>query len=131
MQSAPAHEAMYLHGILHRIEGDYDNARAWYANVADSDVYRQTWEGDLEGGSRLIDDVEVLRKGRPAEKHAVDTEALGHRSIAEITHVLSFCETKLGTGKLLDAREAWTGTGEQHKKMASDMIVGGEGWREF
>jgi hypothetical protein len=28
IQAAPQHEAMFLHGILHRIEGDYDNARA-------------------------------------------------------------------------------------------------------
>lgn len=25
---------MWLHGILHRMEGDYDNARTWYADVA-------------------------------------------------------------------------------------------------
>ncbi|EXJ80299.1 hypothetical protein A1O1_08441 [Capronia coronata CBS 617.96] len=29
MQAPPAWEAMYLHGILHRVEGDVDNARAW------------------------------------------------------------------------------------------------------
>lgn len=29
MQAPPAFEGMFLHGILHRVEGDYDNARAW------------------------------------------------------------------------------------------------------
>ena len=29
MQAEPAFEGMFLHGILHRVEGDYDNARAW------------------------------------------------------------------------------------------------------
>ncbi|KAI4246445.1 MAG: hypothetical protein LQ352_006388, partial [Teloschistes flavicans] len=46
MQSPPAYEGMFLHGILHRIEGDYDNARAWYSNVADSDVFKFTWDGE-------------------------------------------------------------------------------------
>ena len=29
MQAEPAFEGMYLHGILHRVEGDYENAKAW------------------------------------------------------------------------------------------------------
>jgi hypothetical protein len=29
MQAAPQYESMMLHGILHRIEGDHENARAW------------------------------------------------------------------------------------------------------
>ncbi|KAL8745317.1 MAG: hypothetical protein Q9184_007892, partial [Pyrenodesmia sp. 2 TL-2023] len=43
MQSPPAYEGMYLHGILHRIEGDYDNARAWYGNVEASEVFGFVW----------------------------------------------------------------------------------------
>ena len=39
MQAAPQHEAMFLHSILYRIEGDYDNARAWYGDVKDSVVF--------------------------------------------------------------------------------------------
>ena len=31
MQADPAFEGMFLHGILQRVEGDYDNARAWGA----------------------------------------------------------------------------------------------------
>ena len=40
METAPAYEAMYLHGILHRIEGDYENARAWYKDSRSSDVFQ-------------------------------------------------------------------------------------------
>jgi hypothetical protein len=43
MQAARQHEAMFLQGILHRIEGDYDNARAWYGDVKDSAVSHDVW----------------------------------------------------------------------------------------
>ncbi|KAF2221422.1 hypothetical protein BDZ85DRAFT_16647 [Elsinoe ampelina] len=39
MQAAPQHEGMYIHGLLHRIEGDYDNSRAWYADVCTTDAF--------------------------------------------------------------------------------------------
>ncbi|KAL8696457.1 MAG: hypothetical protein Q9201_007645, partial [Fulgogasparrea decipioides] len=66
MQSPPAYEGMFLHGILHRVEGDYDNARAWYSNVSDSEVFRYVWreeeEGGKEGAMKFLDAVEGLRK---------------------------------------------------------------------
>lgn len=43
MQGPPAWEAMYAHGILHRVEGDVDNARAWYSEVKDSDCFEVVW----------------------------------------------------------------------------------------
>ncbi|KAJ9612172.1 hypothetical protein H2200_003769 [Cladophialophora chaetospira] len=50
MQAAPASEAMYLHGLLHRIEGDLDNCRAWYGDVKDTEAFRWVWGGmDAEG----------------------------------------------------------------------------------
>ena len=33
MQAPPAVEGMLLHAMLHRVEGDYDNARAWLGDV--------------------------------------------------------------------------------------------------
>ncbi|KAF1844653.1 uncharacterized protein K460DRAFT_376305 [Cucurbitaria berberidis CBS 394.84] len=36
MQAPPAVEGMLLHGILHRAEGDFDNARAWIGDVGDA-----------------------------------------------------------------------------------------------
>jgi hypothetical protein len=50
MQAPPAHEAMFLHGILHRVEGDVANARAWYADVRASDVFEAVWGEDGGGG---------------------------------------------------------------------------------
>ena len=145
MQAPPAHEAMYLHGILHRVEGDYDNARAWYGNVEDSEVFKTVWADAAgtagiagkagEGGAwRLIDDVERLRKGSKVDKERINTEALGRRSLAEIRGVVAFCERKFGTGRVEDAREVWVlgeEGGEKEKTKMQEMVVGGEGWREF
>lgn len=61
MQAAPAYEAMYLHGILHRIEGDLDNARAWYGDVQDSEVFRAVWSGMGSG----VDDLGAFPITRP------------------------------------------------------------------
>lgn len=44
MQSLPAQEGMFLHGVLHRIEGDYPNARAWYSDVSDTEVMESVGE---------------------------------------------------------------------------------------
>ena len=131
MQSEPAYEAMYLHGILHRIEGDYDNARAWYGDVQDSDVFRNTWPDGIERAWKLIDDVEMARKGSREDKQGLDMEELGKRSLSEIKRVVEFCEKKFGTGLMEDARDAWVPLTGKHKEMAESMLVGGEGWREF
>ncbi len=134
MQSEPAFEAMYLHGILHRVEGDYDNARAWYGDVQDSEVFQTVWsenEGGKEGAWRLIDDVEKARKGSKEDKQGLDMEELGKRSLSEIKRVVGYCEKKFGTGAMEDARDAWVPLTGKHKEMAENMLVGGEGWREF
>jgi len=134
MQSPPAYEAMYLHGILHRVEGDYDNARAWYSDVDASEVFRKVWaeeEGGQKGAWRLIDEVEMARKGSRSGREEIDIEELGRRSLGEIKRVVDFCEGKFGTGRVVDATEVWVEMRGKHKEMAEGMIVGGEGWREF
>jgi hypothetical protein len=64
MQCSPKVEGMLLHGILHRIEGDYDNARAWYSDVASDDTGHELlgkiWEGGEEGMFSFLDQVEML-----------------------------------------------------------------------
>jgi hypothetical protein len=63
MQAAPQFESMMLHGILHRIEGDYENARAWYRDVKDSDVFRTVWgDGGSEKAMDFVRRIEILRK---------------------------------------------------------------------
>lgn len=50
---------MYVHGMLHRIEGDIDNTRAWYGDVKETEVFKSVW-GD-EGVDE--DDVRNEKEG--------------------------------------------------------------------
>jgi hypothetical protein len=159
MQAQPAWEAMYLHGILHRVEGDLDNARAWYGDVKDSDVFQSVWEkidstphengktadeSSTEAFSKamsFIDQVEVQKnsllsqeKRRSADQPLngnTDLASLIEMSVEELRGVLSFCERKFGTVEVVDASKAWISMNEKHADQAAQMITGGEGWREF
>lgn len=126
MQAAPAFESMYLHGILHRIEGDYDNARAWYSNVKDSEVFQAAWPAGEEAARGFIDRVEKLRKKREGDLGELERE-----SRREIESVVGFCRRKFGEGEVRDASAIWVQPSKEHNDMASAMIIGGEGWRQF
>lgn len=126
MQSPPAYEGMFLHGILHRIEGDYDNARAWYDNVSDSDVFKHTWPGGKDDALNLIARVENLKKDGNGNE-----EDLGKESLEEIKKVIEWCKQKFGAQRMDDASEAWVKPSEENRKMAEDMVSGGEGFRNF
>ncbi|KAJ8609001.1 hypothetical protein MRB53_039360 [Persea americana] len=128
MQSKPAYEAMYIHGLLHRIEGDYRNAEAWYGDVADSDAFKHVWSehGGLEGGKDFIRRIEKLRKEKSG-----DLESLQAESKREIEGLIEFCRQKFGVEKMLDATQAWIDNSEKISEQASKMLVGGEGWRQF
>ncbi|KAL8939666.1 MAG: hypothetical protein Q9216_003242 [Gyalolechia sp. 2 TL-2023] len=128
MQSPPAYEGMFLHGILHRIEGDYDNARAWYDNVKDSEVFASAW-GEREGKDgalEFIGRVESLKKKGQGNK-----EELAERSVEEIKKVVEWCRGKFGEGRVEDASGAWVRPSEEERKMGEDMVSGGEGFRKF
>ena len=127
MQAPPAYEGMFLHGILHRVEGDYDNVRAWYGDVAKSDVFKHVWKGGLEEASAYIDKVEALRKRKEGKK-----EELEGRSRDEIEGAIEWCVKKFGDGKWEDARGEYKQPDDEgHKKKGSDMVIGGEGFRTF
>ncbi len=117
---------MFLHGILHRIEGDYDNARAWYRNVADSEVFRVVWEGGEEEAREYIGKVEALVK-----KGEGDRKGLEEESLREIEAVVEYCRKKFGEKEMLDATQAWVRPGEDHRKMGEEMVSGGKGHRQF
>lgn len=134
MQSPPAIEGMLLHGILHRVEGDYDNARAWYGNVAED-----------ETGARLLDKVWSVESGKGKEKALEfvdkveklkgngggDEAVLEKESENEIRTVLGWCEEKFGTEKLKDASSAWVRPDEKIQGIGNDMVSGGKGHRDF
>ena len=129
MQAAPAYEGMLLHGILHRVEGDYENARAWYGDVAASEIFGRVWPGlgGKEDALGFIDGVEGLRKRREGDKQALEEE-----SAREVKAVVEFCREKFGSGRVLDASGAWKQPEDEgRRKVGRDMVVGGEGWREF
>jgi hypothetical protein len=136
MQAQPAYEAMFLHGILHRIEGDYDNTRAWYGDVSDSDCFKHAWLGGIDEARKFVDRVEKWRKeglkgygGK--EEYANATEELRRISLGEIRAVLAFCEKKFGKEEVKDASSVWIKMDQKHGEKAAEMITGGEGWRQF
>lgn len=126
MQAPPAYEGMFLHGILHRIEGDYDNARAWYTNVAESEVFKEVWDGGQEEARGFIGRVDGLVKRGEGDKAVLEKE-----SLREIEAVVEFCRRKFGEKEMLDATQAWVKPGEDHRKMGEEMVSGGKGFRKF
>lgn len=130
MQAAPQFEGMFLHGILHRIEGDYDNARAWYGDVADSDVFRATWD-ERGKAFELIDAVQAVKERRSGVEDADAKAKLGRESGREIRSVIDFCVVKFGSGKMQDASQNWKQPGGEHQKLGQDMVSGDKGFRRF
>lgn len=126
MQTRPAWEAMYTHGLLHRVEGDYRNTDAWYGDVAESDAFKRCWPGGLDEAKHFVGSVERLRKDKTGNKEGLEKE-----SGREIDALVGWCKERFGTGKLEDATQAWVKPDEKQRELAAKMIVGGEGWRKF
>jgi hypothetical protein len=158
MQAPPAVEGMLLHGILHRAEGDFDNARAWISDVKDAcEGYqpKKKSEGqkldtdvfsEIQGSndrslvefvygtsepSRLIDDVEALRNKKPSQRGDGEEEELEKRTRRELELVLEWCKGKFGDSEWRDASEAWVKNSKEISEMSGDMVSGGKGFREF
>jgi hypothetical protein len=107
MQAAPQYESMLLHGILHRIEGDYENTREWYRDVKDSEVFRAVWgENGLDKAMDFMGRIEVLRK-RTKQEDISEVQQLEDGSKREIKAVLEFCEEKFRTQRVDDASAIW------------------------
>lgn len=117
MQSPPAYEGMLLHGILHRIEGDFDNARCWYSDVAQSELYKRIWGTgrktfkDLGGGIRDIKFANRNGYGKSGSK--VDELDGGQRFL---NVVQAFAEAKASTR---DTQEENRLLGESRREIES------------
>ncbi|KAH7392822.1 hypothetical protein BKA66DRAFT_411635 [Pyrenochaeta sp. MPI-SDFR-AT-0127] len=160
MQAAPAVEGMLLHGILHRAEGDFDNARAWIGDVEDACegfIPKKRNEGQqldqevnqkMQGGKgfagslvayvygeqnprKLIDDVEHFRKKKQSQRAKDDEESIEERIRNELARVLEWCKGKFGTGQLADATSAWIENSEEISAISRDMVSGDKGYRDF
>jgi len=136
MEAKPAVEGMFVHGILHRVEGDYRNAEAWYGDVKDSECFKAVWPGSedgdgegmggLEGGLAFIRRVEGLRKEGKG-----NLEELQEESGRELDALKDFLVGKFGLERVADATKVWVGKSEEGKKQHAGQLVGGEGWRQF
>ncbi|RMY59844.1 hypothetical protein D0864_13173 [Hortaea werneckii] len=160
MQAPPAYEGMMIHAVLHRVEGDYRNAEAWYGDVFHGEEQEcggkgcldRCWGGGREGLERclgFVRRVEGLRKknvpvvgkgdgggggkGSGVGGHEGQTrlEDLERESRREIEALVGWCVERFGTGKCEDATQVWVRDREEVREMKKQMVVGGEGWRQF
>ncbi|KAI7719016.1 hypothetical protein KC353_g3323 [Hortaea werneckii] len=159
MQAPPAYEGMMIHAVLHRVEGDYRNAEAWYGDVFHGEEQERGGKGCLErcwGSGReglerclgFVRRVEGLRKknvavGKGDEcggegssvgggyEEQTRLEDLERESRREIEALVAWCAERFGTGKCEDATQVWVRDREEVREMKKEMVVGGEGWRQF
>jgi hypothetical protein len=138
MEAPPAVEGMTLHAILHRIEGDYDNARAWYRDVAGNEqglgLLEGAWGQDAtDAVLGFVNEVEACSKSRLKDKDSggEKRKRLEEKSLNEIMAMVMRCEEKFGTEKWEDASSAWTRSPEKNRKMGQAMTTGGQGFRKF
>jgi hypothetical protein len=73
--------------------------------------------------------IEILRK-ETKHQDISEVHQLEDRSKREIKTVIEFCEKKLGTQKVEDTSAIWV-QDEKFTAKGNDMVVGGEGWRQF
>ena len=145
MQSPPATESMYLHAILHKLEGDLSNAKAWYCDVSSSDVARFIGGSERRHSGQITflgadeDDAgkwasgkaeEVGREGEragrgEAEARAGWGEGLGMRDVKEeLRRAVEWCSGRFGTGRWEDARVACVRPDERICRIGGNMVTG-------
>lgn len=129
---------MYIHGVLHRIEGDIDNTRCWYRDVEDTDAFKQIWlnsgddsnlpEAAQKGWEHFLDRLERFRD-RTKSRHGkggwdqdqdklnpasvkdwkVEEKLLRESSLWEMKRLLKFCEDKFGIDQIDNAKKEFLG----------------------
>lgn len=135
----PKWESMFVHGVLHRVEGDIDNTRAWYGNVKDTEIFEHVWLGKSDendespeiaakGWEHFLDRLERWRD-RSRKRAGVggweqdedklelakvmdwskEESLLRESSLWETRRILTFIEQKFGTGQVLNAKDEFLG----------------------
>ena len=136
MQNEPANEGMYIHGLLHRVEGDYENTKLWNKSVRESDCFKHIWGEGEEGigaAAEFLDNAKALRDNLGDQKiSAAELESASRREFEQLTQ---WCKQKFGMAIVKDAslEGAWAATDpdSEERAAAQRMVVGGEGWRQF
>lgn len=153
MEAAPAFEAMFLHAILHRVEGDYANTKAWYTSVAkdeasletgaqdgalagseihaetrpgsQSGIFAAVWESSIRGFEYLasVEDFVKFGSGNRGE--------LEGQGRAEIERTVDYLRGKFGDGRWQNAASEWRYADGDTKVIKEKMILGGMGYRVF
>lgn len=152
---SPKWESMYVHGMLHRIEGDIDNTRAWYGDVKDSEIFKHVWLSDdgsrpevaKKGWEEFLDRLERYRDrtrkragvgGWEQDKDELDpgqvtdwkkeAELLRETSLWEIKKALKYIEQRFGTGQVLNAKQEFLGrieSGNEEQAKVAQSMVTG------
>ena len=154
MEAAPAFEAMFLHAILHRVEGDYANAKAWYTSVADGmgegaaadaktgvepgvntksnsgadpdlGIFNAVWKSTSRGFEYLAAVEDYVKFGRG------DRDELERQGRAEIERTVDYLRTKFGDGKWQNAASEWRYAEGETRVIKEKMILGDRGYRVF
>jgi predicted ATP-dependent protease len=81
----------------------------------------------LDKAIDLLRRIEMLRKETKHEDIS-EVHQLQDGNKREIKTVTEFCGKKFGTQKIEDARAIWV---QGYFGKGSDMVIGGEGWRQF
>lgn len=102
--------------------------------MVDSDCFKYIWgekDNRLKAANEFVDNARALKKGEGDQQ--MSTGQLQAESEREIKALTEFCKEKFGTGQVNDAKEAgaWVDTSDEHKAVTANMVVGGEGWRQF
>jgi len=94
-------------------------------------VFRLVWgEDGLQRALNFVRDIEETRKQKLGGRDVTKFQNLQEESKREISAVIDFCEGKFGTGKIEDASSIWV-QDEKSSGKGSEMVIGGEGWRQF
>jgi hypothetical protein len=123
------------------VEGDFENARAWYKYVSNNEegarLMEYVWTnsegvGAAEGALGFVKEVEWLSPASVDDREKVEKmKELGARSIEEIESVIGWCEKKFGKDRWVDASAAWVRPDEKIKRMGEEQVSGMKGMRRF